>query len=274
MKLIENPATKEKRRSFNLDNLLKSDRTWAQDTQAQESVIGLLQKALDGRYFLLRNTLLEGLEIPIPLVLVGPPGLRVLYVSGARGVFRARDEFWEKLDERSQNYRTSQPNLISRTALMGRAVDAFLATHVENLPVAEPVLMFSDPGVHVESIHPNVRIVMMDAMERFLTALVQGRPFLTPQQIQLIVNLLSRSMDLPEDEVSAPQKQDAFSLKDEDKPKRNLPAIEIPLPNDRAAMNLVKKVPITNKQWVVLGCMMIINIALIVGFVMLILLNS
>jgi hypothetical protein len=274
MKLIENPTVKEKHRGFSLDNLLRSDRTWSQDTQAQDGIINLMQKSLDARYFLLRNVLLEGLEIPIPLVLVGPPGLRVLYVSGERGVFRARDEFWEKLDERSQNYRSSQPNLISRTALMGRAVDAFLATHVENLPVAEPVLMFSDPGVHVESVHPIVRIVLMDAMERFFTALVQGRPFLSPQQVQMIVGLLSRSMELPEGEEGEGQKQDAWSLKEDEKPKRTLPVIDIPLPNDEAALNLVKKVPITNKQWIVLGCMMLINIALIVGFVILILINS
>jgi hypothetical protein len=268
MKLIENPAIKEKRRGFNLDNILRTDRSWSQDTEAQDSIINLMQKSLDARYFLLRNVLLEGLEIPIPLVLVGPPGMRVLYVCGVRGVFRARDEYWEKLDERSQNYRSSQPNLISRTVLMGKAVDAFLATHVENLPVVEPVLMFSDPGVHVESVHPNVRIVLMDAMEHFFAALVQGRPFLSPQQVQMIVNLLSNSMEVPEGEEGAPQKQD------DEKPKRTLPAIDISLPTGEAAVNLVKKVPITNKQWIVLGCMMLVNIALIVGFVIYILLNT
>lgn len=274
MKLIENPTVKDKRRSFSLDNLLKSDRSWAQDTQAQEGIISLMQKSLDARYFLLRDVLLEGLEIPIPLVLVGPPGLRVLYVSGERGVFRARDEFWEKLDERSQNYRSSQPNLITRTELMGKAVDAYLATHVENLPIAESVLMFADPGIHVESVHPSVRVVLMDAMERYFATLVQGRPFLSPQQVQMIVNLLSHSTELPESEEGAPQKQDAFSMKDDEKQKRSLPSIEFPVPNDEAAMRLVKKVPITNKQWIVLGCMMMVNIALIVGFVILILFNS
>ncbi|MBN1536379.1 MAG: hypothetical protein JW908_06570 [Anaerolineales bacterium] len=274
MKLIENPNIKDKRRKFSLDNLLKTDRLWTQDTQAQESIIPLMQKSLDARYYLLRNVLLEGLDIPIPLILVGPPGLRVLYVSGERGIFRARDEYWEKLDERSQNYRSAQPNLITRTELMGKAVDAFLATHVENLPVVEPVLMFSDPGVHVESIHPNVRVVLMDAMERFFTALVQSRPFLSPQQVQMIVNLLSHSMEQPESEESAAPKQDAFSMKDDEKARMTLPVIDIPVPNDDAAMRLVKKVPISNKQWIVLGCMMLVNILLIVGFVIFILISS
>lgn len=275
MKLIENPTLKSKRRSFSLDSLLRTDRLWAQDTQAQEGIISLMQKSLDTRYTLLRNVLLEGLEIPIPLVLVGPPGLRVLYVSGERGVFRARDEYWEKLDERSQNYRSSQPNLITRTELMGKAVDAYLATHVENLPIVEPVLMFADPGVHVESVHPKVRVVLMDAMERFFTALVQGRPFLSPQQVQMIVNLLSHSSDEMEKEESVPEKEDGFSMKDDEKPKRTLPSIDIPVPNDEAALRLVKKVPpITTKQWIVLGCLMFVNIALIVGFVIFILLNS
>lgn len=265
---------KEKRRGFNLDKLLKTDRTWSQDTQAQDSVISILQKSLDGRYFLLRNVLLEGLEIPIPLVMVGPPGIRVLYVSGARGVFRARDEYWEKMDEKSQKYRAAQPNLITRTMLMGRAVDAFLSSHVENLPVSESVLMFSDPGTHVEMQHPPVRIVLMDAIDRFVTALLQGRPFLSPQQIQVIVNLLSRSMNLPQTEKTTPLKQDAFSMKDEEKPKRELPSINIPVPNDETAIRLVKKVPITNKQWIILGCMMLVNILLIVVFVFLILLNT
>lgn len=275
MKLIDNPTLKSKRRAFSLDSLLRTDRIWAQDTQAQEAIISLMQKTLDSRYTLLRNVLLEGLEIPIPLVLVGPPGLRVLYVSGERGVFRARDEFWEKLDERSQNYRSFQPNLITRTELMGKAVDAYLATQVENLPVAEPVLMFSDPGVHVEAIHPNVRVVLMDAMDRYFTALIQGRPFLSPQQVQMIVNMLSHSSDEKESVEATPQKEDAFSMKEDEKRRVALPSIDIPVPNDDVAMRLVKKVPpISNKQWIVLGCMMLINIALIVGFVVFILLSS
>ena len=275
MKLIENPTMKEKRHVFNLDNLLKSDRTWSQDMQAQEGVISLLQKSLDSRYFLLRNVLLEGLEIPIPLVMVGPPGIRVLYVSGIRGVFRARDEYWEKMDEKTQNYRPSQPNLITRTMLMGRAVDTYLASHAENIPVSEPVLMFSDPGIYVEMSHPPVRIVLMDAMEHFITSLVQSRPLLIPQQIQTVIALLSSSMNLPESaEDSLPQIRDAFSMKDDEKPKKQLPALNVSLPDDEAAMKLVKKVPITNKQWIILGIMMLVNIVLIVGFVFLILLNT
>jgi len=275
MKLIDNPNLKSKRRGFSLDKLLGTDRLWGQDIQAQEGIISLMQKSLDSRYTLLRNVLLEGLEIPIPLVLVGPPGLRVVYVSGERGIFRARDEYWEKMDERSQNYRSTQPNLITRAELMGKAVDAYLSTHVENLPVAEPVLMFADPGIHVEAIHPNVRVVLMDAMDRYFTALVQGRPFLSPQQVQMIVNLLSHSSDEPVKEEGAPQKEDAFSMKEDEKHRMALPSIGISAPNDEVAMRLVKKVPpISNKQWMVLGCMMFVNILLIVGFVIYILLNS
>ena len=63
-------------------------------------------------------------------------------------------------------------------------------------------------------------------------------------------------------------------MKDDEKPKRQLPALNVSLPDDEAAMKLVKKVPITNKQWIILGIMMLVNIVLIVGFVFLILLNT
>jgi hypothetical protein len=74
--------------------------------------------------------------------------------------------------------------LLSRTLLMGRSVQAFLTNHGRALSEVEPVLFFSDPGIHVELVRPTVRLVMADAVDRFVAGLVQSRILLNQEEIR------------------------------------------------------------------------------------------
>jgi hypothetical protein len=234
-------------------------------------VIAALGKALNNQYVLLRNVTLEGLSIPIPLVLAGPPGVRIIYASAVRGVYRAKGEGWEKMNDGSKNFSIHRPNLITRTLLMARAVLAYLNNQGQTLPEVEPVIVFTQPGVHVETVRPVVRVVLMDALDRFITGFVQSRGILTPDQIQDIVKLLGGRVDIVET-AAGEIERDAFSFREE---HLRAPSRLDKIPRgDKMVSRLTSKVPFTTRQVVLLGMLVFINIIVLIALVIILLRGS
>lgn len=274
MKVIENPNFKEKRTSLNrLDEMISSLRLgkeWTQDMKAQDNVISSLEKLLDNRYVMLRNVSLEGLDVPIPLILVGPTGVRVLYPSAARGVFRARGDAWEQMDNTRQVFRALAPNLLTRAMLMAQAVSAFLVVRELPMPEIEPVLIFVDPGTHVDTVRPEVRVVTMDGLERYLAGVVQSRPYLEKEDVQKVVDVFMQSMGHPGMGAGEAPKRDVFTFTDE--MERQQPTILDRLPRGERVVSTLNKIPFNTRQWLLLGMLVVIDILVLVGFVLLILL--
>jgi hypothetical protein len=275
MKVIDNSAADEKSGTSGplggVMNTFKLGRVWSQDMQAQEGIITALERLLDNRYTLLRNVSLEGLDIPIPLVLVGPPGVRVLYPSASRGVYRAKDDVWEKMEDDQKGYKSVLPNLLTRTQLMGRAVESFLTAKGYPQTEVEPVLVFSDPGIHVDTIRPVVRVVMVDALERFIAGLVQIRTFLNKDEIEKIVALFAEPKAEENASEPPPFERDAFSFSDEDNTRQQPISVLSNLPRGERAVSALNKIPFTTRQWVLLILMVLVNIILLVAFVIIIL---
>lgn len=142
--------------------------TWYKETQAQDRLIDHLHSQLNNKYTLVRDVVLPGLDIPIPMVLIGPTGIRVFYASGSRGIYRAKESSWAVMDNRSRQYRSSEPNLIKRTALLAHSILTFLISKGYQIEDLEPVLYFSDPNFHVDAIQPVVRIVLTDGASRYI----------------------------------------------------------------------------------------------------------
>jgi hypothetical protein len=107
-------------------------------------VISTLEKVLDNRYFLLHNLSLAEQEMPIPLILVGPPGVKVISPVALRGVYRARVDEWEQLDKQHQSYKAAVPNLVIQ-ANKWQAVEEHLKAKYLSSTV-EPVLYSPIPG--------------------------------------------------------------------------------------------------------------------------------
>jgi len=252
---------------------LKRDQSWMRDLKAQDKAIAMLERSLDNRYYLIRNANLEGLDIPIPLILAGPTGLWVLYPTALRGVFRAKGDSWEQMDERSNNFRPCQPNLLSRALLIAQAVEKFLAEHGFSQIKVEAAIIFVHPGVHVEMQHPAVRIVLLDALERFVNKVQQGPLIINWKDTRVFVSLLSK-VDLDEESSSVEEIKDEFSFKDEQAKPLKLPEISIPYPPDEKVVKAIKKVPFNTKQLLVLGFLLGINILILMAFVVVILIFS
>lgn len=277
MKIVDcAPSTDKVKSSSPLGSVverLRLGEEWQKDMQAQEGVLLALGQVLDNQYTLLRNVKLEGLDVPIPMILLGPTGIRVLYPSATRGVFRAKSEVWEKLDERVQIYRPVKPNPIARVALMAKAVNAFLAGRGHALPQFEPVLIFPNPGTHVEQVRPVVRIVLVDAMERFASSLLQGRPGLDQDEIQEIISLLNTCSESPIAVEEELRRADAFSFKDEHgAPSSKEPPAIVDV-TDKQMRKLSSKMPFSTRQLVIIIALIVVNLMILVAIAVFVLAN-
>lgn len=276
MKVIENPIFESKIRwPAPFDGLVRSlrfGRSVSDDIKAQDKIISSLQRGLNNRYIMLRNVILEGRKVPIPLVLVGPPGVRVMDVSGTPGVYRAKGDAWEKMDDHRKRFQPTLPNMIARVMLMARAVEAYL-TNPDRRVVVEPVLVFSDPGIHVEMIRPAVRIVLADALGRFAASLVQSRSTLDREYAEAIVELLTVAQAETDGMEAASHVRDAFDFAEEDTRRRSAPVLAQSTFNERF-ISLLGKFPFTTRQWLALGIIVIVNIIILIAFVVVILVYS
>jgi hypothetical protein len=82
-------------------------------------------------------------------------------------------------------------NQLQRTVKLGRVLQIYLdrAGYKGSL-IVEPILMASDPGMHIESVRPAARIVMSDALERFAISMNQARPILNTETIAVLAKVI------------------------------------------------------------------------------------
>ncbi|MBN2547524.1 MAG: hypothetical protein JXB15_00075 [Anaerolineales bacterium] len=241
--------------------------------KAQDVIQESLPLVLDDRYVLVCNTMIEGLDVPIPFVLVGPTGLWTIYPSDAKGVYRARESNWDELDSKSQKYRPSRPNLLTLTVMMARAVTNHLNRQGIASAVVEPILFFANPGVHVEATRPVARVVLRDAIERFAISITQVEPMLEKANIQDILLALGAITKSEAEGSQLLDTQDAFSFREAAVPGRARPSSpQLNLPRGEPAF--AKKVAFKRRQWAILGILVLINIIVLVAVVLYVLLTA
>lgn len=197
MKLIERSAIGSQDSSLPLIDrvrgIWKYGLAWDRDVQAQQVLIKHLAKLLDNSYTLITNIPVPGFSIPVPVVLIGPTGLRTIYVSGDKGIFSFKENQWYKLDEQKEKYRASRPNLIRRTAMMSRAIINYLQQNGVYVEEEQPTLFFAQPGVYVEAPESPVHLLHDDGVDRFVTDFVEGDILLDTMELGRITDLLISS---------------------------------------------------------------------------------
>jgi hypothetical protein len=187
-----------------IQGTLKYGFTWYAELQAQQAAIGQLQRLFEKGVVLIRNLTLPGTEIIVPIILVGPQGINVIYVTNTRGFYEAKGDEWNTVS--GGRSLPANVNLISRVKLLGRAVQVYLQRqNLEALAAVEPVLIGTDPGFHVETTRPAVRVVMSDAIKQFGAALLQARPVLKPQQVYDLADRIVTPR--PKEEAPAPDQE-------------------------------------------------------------------
>ena len=206
MKLISNSPYISNKMGLveRLQGMIKFGRSWYPELVAQEKAIESLRKQLDNRFTLIHYFTLPQVEIPIPLILIGPSGVHVIYVTPLKGVYRSKADGWAVLDA-SRHFKQTRPNLVQRTALMSNALEIFFQQ--KGFPITpESILFCSDPGIHVDSIRSVVRIVLSDALSHFAAGLVQGRVALPPDKVAQLLEIIQAPEPAPEEILSSEQK--------------------------------------------------------------------
>ena len=153
-----------------VQGMLKYGFSWPTDLQAQKAIVTFFDKQLEKGYTLIRNITLGASGITIPMILLGPAGIYVIHVTYLRGRYEARGNTWN--EESGNGFKPASPNLIQDTLRMAAAVKAFIERQGIKLPISiEPVLIGANPGLHVESNKPAVRVLMIDGIKSFVTGL-------------------------------------------------------------------------------------------------------
>jgi hypothetical protein len=216
--------------------------SWERDLQAQQVFINHLKNALDNKFILLRNVNLPDLPLPIPLILIGPPGVMAINASAVKGVFRAKGDKLLSLDAHNKRYVAVRPNLVKRASLMSQAVQDYLFQREIMLPGVEAILFFSHPGVHIEPVQPATRIVQRDGIESFVTGVLQSPVIMSSTDGQVIADTLLKSDLL--------------------KPQTN--TISEP-PKSSVKAHTARQNGLKSWQWFVIGILVLIALAVLVG---------
>jgi len=207
MKIIDQTPFVDDKGEISLFNRVKATLqfgpSWYGDIQAQAHVIAFLERGLDRGYTLLRNFTLPGTQANIPMILVGPTGIFVILATNLSGVYRAKGDEWSVIENNA--VKLAPVNLLTRTSRMARAVQVFLERQGYVLSTAvEGVLVGVNPSLHVESTRPMVRVVLSDALDRFVASVSQGRVVMSSESALDIVNHLQHPSK-PKKPVSTPE---------------------------------------------------------------------
>lgn len=146
---------------------------WPTELEAQKAIITFFDRQLEKGYTLIRNMTLGASGITVPMILLGPTGIYVIHVTYLRGRYEAKGSAWN--EESGNGFKPASVNLIQQTSRMAAAVKAFIERQGVRLPISiEPVLIAANPGLHVESSKPAVRVLMIDGIKSFVTGLASA----------------------------------------------------------------------------------------------------
>jgi len=186
-----------------VQGMLKFGFSWPNELTAQKAITTFLDKNLEKGYTLIRNLTLGASEIMVPMILLGPTGIYVIHVTYLRGRYEAKGNLWNQ--ESGNSFKPAPVNLIQRTARLASAVTAFIERQGVKLPISvEPVLMAGNPGLHIESVRPAIKVMMIDGLKPFVSNLSGGRPVLSAELVHELVERLTEPRSPKKETPAAP----------------------------------------------------------------------
>lgn len=243
-----------------------------EEEKPEDLVVEIFNKVLGRQFFMLRNTILEGIEIPVPLTLVGPTGIWVIVASPTKGVFIAEDRKWQMLNDETKRYSDSDPNLITRAVIMSAAVEEQLIRHRVESPAITPILVLTDPGVHVDASHPAARIVLADAIDRFAVKVARSPVVLERDDVQAIVDaMVEEEEDVG---IDFSELRDEFSYKDDEPVKKaaiSAPFADFGRGEPEFAERIAERFPFSRRQWIVISVLLVVNLVVLIVLVLVVL---
>ena len=239
--------------------------SWPADMKSQEMLARSLARSLDNSHTLLRNLKIPEPDVIVPLLLISPQGITMLYNNPVRGVFRAQGNTWKIMSGSGRSFQAAKPNLILRTQLLTRGVETFLAQHGYGDLSLEGILVFTDSGTHVDTIRPDVRIVQLDALERFSAQLSGGDPVMGQERrfklVEMLVQIAAETQNIEEQASTSPSAISDFSQRIDSGFTEKINPLQ-------------KRFNFSRQQWLILGAIVIAEVLILVGFLLLILFTA
>jgi hypothetical protein len=165
-----------------IQGMLKYGFDWPSELQAQKAIITYFDRQLEKGYTLIRNYTLGKSGITVPIILLGPSGIHVIHVAYLKGRYEARGDAWNVAS--GEGYKPATDNLVQETMRMARAVRSFIERQGVKVPVEiEPVMIGGDPGLHIESVKPAIRVLMIDGVKSYVSNLLTAQPVLRPESV-------------------------------------------------------------------------------------------
>lgn len=194
MRIIERSEYLDENHNVSIENRLRAmlDQgfSWYGQIRSQQRLSQRLERHLSDEYTLIRNATLPGTDLVIPLILLGPQGVRAMLTTDRRGIFRAKGEAWLSFSGRTRKFRKARPNLQTLAASYAQAVHAYLQSHGVPLPEVEPVIAVTNPRTHVDTANPSVRIIQADAFEHFANNLQKFQPIMDHEDVRELTGLI------------------------------------------------------------------------------------
>jgi hypothetical protein len=183
--------------------VLKFGLNWPRELQDQKAIVTFFDRQLEKGYTLIRNLTLGASGITVPMILLGPAGIYVIHITYLRGRYEARGNAWN--EESGNSFKPANPNLIQQTARMTAAVKAFIERQGVKVPIAiEPILIAANPGLHVESVKPAVRVLMIDGIKSFVNGLSTVGRVLSPEAVHEFTERLVNPRPVRKDSGATP----------------------------------------------------------------------
>jgi hypothetical protein len=165
-----------------IQGMLQYGFNWPTELQAQKAIITYFDRQLEKGYTLIRNYALGQSGIMVPMILLGPTGFYVINITHLHGRYEVKGDSWNVAA--GEGYQPDPVNVIQQTLRMAKAVRAFIERQGTKIPVEiEPVLIAADPGLHIESVRPAVRVLLIDAIKSFVMNLATATPTMSIEQI-------------------------------------------------------------------------------------------
>jgi hypothetical protein len=141
-----------------------------------------------------------------------------------------------------------------------------LDAHGKSHPEIIPILVFANPGVHVETSNPVIRIVLMDGVESLIDSFLNGEEVLQPTEINFLSDSIENIAN-PEKVIPVVAEEEDFFGRDLLLPEKKAPLKlpEIPIPTNLSLPPVDEKLKFTRKQWLILEVLLVLTIVVLLG---------
>jgi hypothetical protein len=282
MRVVEKSPFISEDGSISLENRLRATiehgLAWFSEMRAQDYVTDRLANSLDDNHVLVRNAQLPGTDITLPLILIGPQGVRAILASPVRGIFRAKGDTWMVFNQRGQRFRPAKPNLQARVLAVSRALLTYYQNQGIPLPEIEPVLVLSDPRTHVDLVDQETHILLADGIRPFAVGLDKGQPIMDQEDVQNVTGLLTdppENVLLPQQPTPLPEATPEPEPEPHAAPARG-PEADDPFQFERLAAGNKRRtiLGMSVAQLALLAVMFVFEIAILGAFAYLVFFNS